>query len=142
MAPVNTGEKLDKPGTFKPGEDPRRNDKGRPKGRRNALSEAFVEALHKDFKEHGVAAIQSCRTESAFQYLTVIGRVIPKDVNVNLGGIADLTDEQLDALDRVLDLIDTAGGADRALEALGGAGARATARSKQAEALRPVSKAN
>lgn len=59
---------------FKPG------NPGRPKGSRNKLGEAFVEALQQDFETHGVDAIEKVRTEKPDQYLKVIAQVIPKEI--------------------------------------------------------------
>lgn len=69
---------------------------GRSKGSRNKLGEAFIDALHDDFAEHGVAAIQVVRTEKPDQYLKVIASLLPKDINLNVNdGQADLTDDEL-----------------------------------------------
>jgi hypothetical protein len=59
-APRKNGEKTGKAmpegKRFEPG------NPGRPKGSRNKLGEAFVEALHDDFETDGVAAISPCAT--------------------------------------------------------------------------------
>ena len=69
---------------------------GRPKGSRNKLGEAFIEALHNDFNQHGVQAIETVRTEKPDQYLKVIASLLPKDVNLNItDDTSELTDEQL-----------------------------------------------
>ncbi len=75
---------------------------GRPKGARNKLGEAFVEALHDDFIEHGVAAIQVVRAEKPDQYLKVIASLLPKDVNLNFNDNSEMTDDEL--AQRVRDL--------------------------------------
>lgn len=74
---------------FKPG------NPGRPKGSKNKLGEAFVEALHDDFKEHGVTAIQTVRAEDPSAYLKVIAAVVPKDLNVKHDAFDGLSDDQL-----------------------------------------------
>lgn len=68
---------------------------GRPKGARNKLGEAFIEALNDDFQEHGVAAIQVVRAEKPDQYLKVIASLLPKDHNININNADDLSDAEL-----------------------------------------------
>jgi hypothetical protein len=82
---------------FKPG------NPGRPKGARNKLGEAFIEAMHDDFEAHGVAAISKVRDEKPDQYLKVIASILPKDLNVNINNMDDLTDDQLIQRIRSLD---------------------------------------
>jgi len=69
---------------------------GRPKGSRNKLGEAFIEALHDDFNEHGVAAIQVVRAEKPDQYLKVIASLLPKEMNLNVAEqFSEMTDDEL-----------------------------------------------
>ncbi len=68
---------------------------GRPKGARNKLGEAFIEALHDDFNEHGAAAIVATRTDKPDQYLKVIASLLPKDINLNINDETELTDDEL-----------------------------------------------
>lgn len=82
---------------------------GRPKGSRNKLGEAFIEALHDDFNEHGVTAITTMRTSDPGGYVRVIAGLLPKEFKIET--TSDLTDEQLDARIRALaDLINLEGG--------------------------------
>jgi len=118
----NNGEKTGKPTPpveyqFKPG------NPGRPKGARNKLGEAFIEALHEDFNEHGVSVIAKVRDEKPDQYLKVIASILPKDLNVNINQMDDLTDDQLIQRIRSLDsairpFLDAQGAGD----AVGGTG--------------------
>lgn len=68
---------------------------GRSKGSRNKLGEAFLEALHDDFKVHGVKAIEDVRAEKPDQYLKVIASTLPKELNVKVSELDDLTDDQI-----------------------------------------------
>lgn len=67
---------------------------GRGKGSRNKLGEAFIAALHDDFNEHGVTAIQAVRAERPHEYLKVIASLLPKELKVTTE--SELTDDQLD----------------------------------------------
>lgn len=86
---------------FKPG------NPGRPKGARNKLGEVFLEAMHEDFQKHGVDVIQRVRDTKPEQYLKVVASILPKDLNVNINNLENLTDEQL--IERVRDLHDAIG---------------------------------
>lgn len=59
------------------------NPAGKPKGARNKLGEVFLEAMQKDFAEHGETVIQTVRVERPHEYLKVIASLLPKDVNLN-----------------------------------------------------------
>ena len=68
---------------------------GRPKGSRNKLAEAFTQALHDDFMEHGEVVIATVRAEKPDQYLKVIASLVPKDVNLNVNNMDEMTDAEL-----------------------------------------------
>ena len=75
--------------SFKPGEG------GRKKGSRNKLGEDFIQSLAEDFAKHGAAAIEKVRLEKPDAYIKVVASLLPKDVNLNVRQLDDLTDEQL-----------------------------------------------
>jgi hypothetical protein len=68
---------------------------GRPRGSRNKLGEAFIAALAEDFEKHGVEVIERVRIEKPEAYIKVIASLLPKDLNLNVTKLDDLTDEQL-----------------------------------------------
>ena len=98
----NNGEKTGRPTPpvehqFKPG------NPGRPKGARNKLGEAFLEAMLEDFNAHGTDVIEAVRKDKPDQYLKVVASILPKDLNVNINSMDDLTDDQLIQRIRSLD---------------------------------------
>lgn len=69
---------------------------GRPKGARNKLGEAFIQALHDSFNEHGVETIETVRTEKPDQYLKVIAALIPTEHRVTITDqFSEMTDDEL-----------------------------------------------
>jgi hypothetical protein len=45
---------------------------GRPRGSRNRLQSSFLNALARDFEEHGEAALKCCRLEDPSRYIAII----------------------------------------------------------------------
>lgn len=68
---------------------------GRKKGARNQLDNDFVAALLNDFREHGVKAIMDMRDKNPGEYVRAIVAVLPKEHNVRVGDLDELTDDQL-----------------------------------------------
>jgi hypothetical protein len=87
---VSTDEKPKPEHLFKPGNNA--NPKGRPKGSRNKLGEAFLSALHADFEEHGVAVIAQVRTEKPDAYLKVVASILPQKLEIE--HVDNLTDDE------------------------------------------------
>lgn len=75
---------------FKPG------NPGRPKGSRNKLGEAFIQAMYEDFTAHGADVIDKVRVEKPDQYLKVVASILPQQLNVRVSEFDELTEEQLD----------------------------------------------
>jgi Family of unknown function (DUF5681) len=60
------------------------NPKGRPKGSRNVLGEAFIDALYQDFIEHGEEAIVRVREDDPAAYLRVVAGILPKQLEAEI----------------------------------------------------------
>lgn len=116
---------------FQPGQIP--NPKGRPKGSRNKLGEAFLAAMHEDFEKHGVAVIEKVREEKPDQYLKVIASILPKELNVNTNALGEMSDDELAAtLAAIRDLATTVDAQ------IARAGAGAPGREEQAQDVSPI----
>jgi hypothetical protein len=88
------------PNLFRPGCAP---GPGRPPGMRNQLSEVFLQALASDFVEHGPAAIAKVLSERPHHYLSIVASLLPRQLHVERSSpFADLTDDELDQLERYL----------------------------------------
>lgn len=70
------------------------NPAGRPKGNRNKLTEAFLEALSDDFDEHGAIAIEDARAKDPMGYIKTIASLCPRELDVKRP-IDEMTDEEL-----------------------------------------------
>jgi hypothetical protein len=71
---------------------------GRVKGTRNRISTAFLEALAKDFEEHGEAAIKIMRIERPTDYCKVIASILPKEFEFTENNLVGIDDSELDAI--------------------------------------------
>jgi hypothetical protein len=74
---------------WKPGQSG--NPKGRPKGARNRLGTAFLEALEADFSEHGVEAIERVWRDKPEVYIKLVADLVPKEASLNVDHGASFT---------------------------------------------------
>lgn len=78
---------------WKPGQSG--NPAGRPRGSRNKLGEAFIQALYDDFTQHGVEVIEKVREDKPDQYLKVVASILPKEFHVTDATLTDMSDEEV-----------------------------------------------
>src|SRR5262245_22782973 len=69
---------------------------GRMKNARNLLSRAFIEALAKEFQEHGEEAIRIVRIERPHEFLKVVAGLLPKEFEITTSNIREVSDDELD----------------------------------------------
>lgn len=69
---------------------------GRPKGARNRLGEQFLADMLADWEQHGADVIATVRDEKPDQYLKVVASILPKELNVKVSELDELSDEQLE----------------------------------------------
>ena len=70
---------------------------GRAKGVKNRLSQAFLEALEKDFAEGGIEAIKIARIERPVEYAKMIAGLLPRELEITETQLMQIPDEELDA---------------------------------------------
>jgi ribulose bisphosphate carboxylase small subunit len=68
---------------------------GRPKGSRTKLGELFLSELMADFEEHGAQAIKDMREEKPGDYVKVVAATLPKELNVKVSELDDLSDDEI-----------------------------------------------
>lgn len=90
--PSNPADHL-KEYSFKPGQSG--NPKGRPKGSRVRLGEQFLSDVLVDWGEHGAQAIRDMRDKNPGDYCKMVAATLPKELNLKVSELDELTDDQL-----------------------------------------------
>lgn len=93
-------EKDEQTGRFLPGNS---GFGGRPKGARSKLGEAFLEDILASWEAEGPAAIRRVIEKRPQDYLRVVASLMPKEMNVNVNQLDNMSDEQLVERIRKLD---------------------------------------
>ena len=92
MVPIQPGPNA-RDHLWKPGQSGNR--AGKPKGVRNRLSTRFLEDMLADWEEHGRAAIETFRTERPNEYVKVMAGLLPREVEMKVNELEELSDEQI-----------------------------------------------
>jgi hypothetical protein len=71
---------------------------GRPVGAKNKLQRDFLEALAKDFAEHGEGVIRIVRAEEPVKYFQIVASLMPRELAVEHNQLGDLSDDEVAAL--------------------------------------------
>lgn len=67
------------------------NPKGRPKGARQKLTEAFIKALSVDFCKHGKKTLETVRKDDPAAYCKIVAQLVPKEVEATIDGDLKVT---------------------------------------------------
>jgi hypothetical protein len=84
--------------------------KGRPRGSRNRLTARIFEDVLSHWNEpiegrnitKGIAALEVMRKEKPAEYVKVVLSIMPKELNISDSTVAELSDEQIDAMIKTL----------------------------------------
>ena len=103
IMPDNTGEKQVRSptsGRFEPGTSG--NPRGRPRGSRNKLSEAFLDAIMTEWEEYGAEAVRQVREHDPLAFLRIVAVVIRNVQDPHPDPYKNMTTAELNARLRYL----------------------------------------
>ena len=107
MVPKSPGPK-NKDHLWKPGESG--NPAGRPPKVRNRLCGAFLNDMLEAWQASGAQAIQTFIDERPHEFVKLVAGIMPKEFEIKISEVEDLSDEQLDIqLTAVLVQLEAAG---------------------------------
>src|SRR5262245_29796056 len=99
---------------------------GRRRGARHRISTALLEAIGRDFEEHGEETVRITRVERPVEYLRIVASLLPRELEVTIGPLQEISDQELELLierareqHRLIDITPTTGGREES-EADGG----------------------
>ncbi|WP_082545854.1 MULTISPECIES: hypothetical protein [unclassified Sphingomonas] len=96
---------------------------GRPKGARQKIVGVFFEDLLASWEAHGPETIETVRVQRPQDYLKVVASILPKELNIKVSELDELTDDQVAGqLSRVIAQLAAAG-----LDVIAGIGAETEA---------------
>jgi hypothetical protein len=88
---------------FKPGQSG--NPRGRPKGSRHKLSEAFLAELCASWEEHGMDALHRVLEDDPVAYVRIVASLVPRQREEVINPLSEFTDEELEKLCAYLESI-------------------------------------
>ena len=71
---------------------------GRRRGARHRISTALLEAIAKDFEEFGEETVKITRLEKPVEYLRIVASLLPRELEVTIGPLQEISDEELELL--------------------------------------------
>lgn len=71
------------------------NPAGRQKGSRNKLAEQFLTDVLNEWETHGAVAISDMREKNPADFCKMVASLLPKDVNLNVNNLSELSDDEL-----------------------------------------------
>ena len=71
---------------------------GRRRGARHRISTALLEAIARDFEEHGEETVRITRVEKPVEYLRIVASLLPRELEITVGPLQEISDQELELL--------------------------------------------